>query len=141
MSDHALVIRTVPPNADPAAPHVSTIDAFLPVEACQTWIDRAEAIGFHASPFDANGFRNNLRVIIDDQDAAADLWTRAQHFVPHQLLTRSGPAAALGFNERFRVEPRTGRGLMFPHPIMHTGCEVTRGIKYALRTDVMFASG
>lgn len=37
------------------------------------------------------------------------------------------------------VVPKTGDALLFHHPIKHTGCEVTKGVKYALRSDVMFS--
>ncbi len=36
------------------------------------------------------------------------------------------------------VIPQTGHALVFQHPLLHEGCEVTRGVKYALRTDVMY---
>lgn len=36
------------------------------------------------------------------------------------------------------VKPRTGRALLFQHAILHEGCEVTAGVKYALRSDVMY---
>lgn len=36
------------------------------------------------------------------------------------------------------VIPRTGTALFFQHPIEHEGCPVRRGVKYALRTDVMY---
>lgn len=34
--------------------------------------------------------------------------------------------------------PKTGRGLLFQHAILHEGSTVTRGVKYAVRSDVMF---
>jgi prolyl 4-hydroxylase len=37
------------------------------------------------------------------------------------------------------VVPKTGDALLFHHPIKHTGCEVTKGVKYALRSDIMFS--
>ena len=36
------------------------------------------------------------------------------------------------------VRPETGTALLFFHPILHEGREVTRGTKYALRSDVMY---
>jgi hypothetical protein len=36
------------------------------------------------------------------------------------------------------VVPRTGMALLFQHFQVHEGCAVTSGVKYALRTDVMF---
>lgn len=36
------------------------------------------------------------------------------------------------------IVPRAGSALFFQHPIPHEGCTVTRGVKYAIRTDVMY---
>ena len=36
------------------------------------------------------------------------------------------------------IRPVTGTALVFFHPILHEGREVTRGTKYAVRTDVMY---
>ena len=36
------------------------------------------------------------------------------------------------------VVPETGKLLIFSHPILHQGCEVKSGVKYVLRTDVMY---
>jgi predicted 2-oxoglutarate/Fe(II)-dependent dioxygenase YbiX len=37
-----------------------------------------------------------------------------------------------------RVRPRTGTALLFQHRLLHESCVVTSGIKYALRSDVMY---
>lgn len=37
-----------------------------------------------------------------------------------------------------RVRPSPGKALVFRHDVLHTGAEVTAGVKYVLRTDVMF---
>jgi prolyl 4-hydroxylase len=36
------------------------------------------------------------------------------------------------------IKPRAGAGLLFQHPIIHEGSEVSSGIKYVLRTDLMY---
>ncbi|MCI0661328.1 MAG: 2OG-Fe(II) oxygenase [Acidobacteria bacterium] len=36
------------------------------------------------------------------------------------------------------IVPKTGMGLLFQHPIIHAGCEVKTGTKYAIRTDLMY---
>jgi predicted 2-oxoglutarate/Fe(II)-dependent dioxygenase YbiX len=38
-----------------------------------------------------------------------------------------------------RVKPATGLALLFRHPLVHKGQSVTRGRKYVLRTDIMYA--
>ncbi|UJB17363.1 MULTISPECIES: prolyl hydroxylase family protein [Lysobacter] len=40
---------------------------------------------------------------------------------------------------QFRVVPRTGDALLFVHDTWHEGAAVEVGIKYALRSDVMYA--
>lgn len=41
----------------------------------------------------------------------------------------------------FAVTPRTGDALLFVHDTWHEGQAVTRGHKYVLRSDVMYADG
>lgn len=41
-------------------------------------------------------------------------------------------------DESLVIEPRTGRALLFQHMQLHEGCAVTEGVKYVLRTDVMY---
>lgn len=36
------------------------------------------------------------------------------------------------------VQPRTGMALLFQHRVLHEGSVVTRGIKYVLRSDIMY---
>lgn len=36
------------------------------------------------------------------------------------------------------VTPKTGMALLFQHFTLHDGCFVTSGVKYAMRTDVMY---
>jgi len=36
------------------------------------------------------------------------------------------------------IVPTAGMGLIFQHPIIHTGCVVKAGIKYVVRTDLMY---
>lgn len=36
------------------------------------------------------------------------------------------------------VRPRTGMALLFQHRVLHEGSEVTQGVKYVARSDVMF---
>ncbi len=47
-----------------------------------------------------------------------------------------GETAMLDFDEV--IVPRTGRALLFQHAILHEGCEVTSGVKYAVRSDIMY---
>ena len=64
-------------------------------------------------------------------------------------IARSFPIGAVmlletGGETRFQeqleetVVPRAGRVAIFQHKLRHEGCEVTRGIKYAMRTDVVY---
>ena len=38
----------------------------------------------------------------------------------------------------YAVTPSTGTALLFNHHLLHEGAEVTAGVKYALRTDLMY---
>ncbi len=37
-----------------------------------------------------------------------------------------------------RIKPKTGHGLIFQHKIIHEGSEVFSGVKYVVRTDLMY---
>ncbi len=39
-----------------------------------------------------------------------------------------------------RVEGKTGMGLVFPHHLVHQGNPVLTGVKYVIRTDVMYGA-
>ncbi len=49
----------------------------------------------------------------------------------------AGGATAL-LDLEVEVAPRTGRALLFQHALLHEGAEVTQGVKYAVRSDLMF---
>jgi predicted 2-oxoglutarate/Fe(II)-dependent dioxygenase YbiX len=51
-----------------------------------------------------------------------------------------GATSFLGGNKRFvDIEPKVGRVLIFQQKgLYHSGQEVTKGVKYALRSDFMF---
>ena len=36
------------------------------------------------------------------------------------------------------IRPKQGMALLFLHNLYHEGSEVTKGVKYVLRTDVMY---
>jgi predicted 2-oxoglutarate/Fe(II)-dependent dioxygenase YbiX len=40
--------------------------------------------------------------------------------------------------ERFRVQPQTGKALIFIHDVLHEGAPVISGRKYVMRTDIMY---
>ena len=40
--------------------------------------------------------------------------------------------------EAVNVRPKTGLALVFDHPLLHEGALLLQGVKYAIRTDVMF---
>jgi prolyl 4-hydroxylase len=42
--------------------------------------------------------------------------------------------------ERIEVRPRQGTALIFQHHLLHEGAVVTQGVKYVLRTDVMYSA-
>lgn len=39
---------------------------------------------------------------------------------------------------RYQCTPKQGNALIFDHKQLHEGSEVTEGVKYVLRTDVMY---
>lgn len=43
-------------------------------------------------------------------------------------------------SQTFRIVPRTGSALLFHHPQLHEGEVVESGVKYVLRSDIMYRS-
>ena len=41
----------------------------------------------------------------------------------------------------FVIEPKMGTAVFFQHKVLHRGDEVTNGVKYLMRSDVMYCSG
>lgn len=50
----------------------------------------------------------------------------------------SGRSRKRNNRTRFQVEPRRGSAVVFDHLVLHEGIEVSEGVKYAVRTDVIF---
>jgi prolyl 4-hydroxylase len=46
-----------------------------------------------------------------------------------------------GPDDTLEIQPETGLALLFQHRLLHEGAPVTSGVKYVLRTDIMFESG
>ena len=42
------------------------------------------------------------------------------------------------FENEISIQPKTGNALVFLHPLRHIGTRVTKGVKYAIRSDVMY---
>ncbi|RSK31799.1 2OG-Fe(II) oxygenase [Hymenobacter metallilatus] len=40
--------------------------------------------------------------------------------------------------QKLQIQPKQGMALVFLHNLYHAGSEVTQGVKYVLRTDVMY---
>ncbi|MGK0390517.1 MAG: prolyl 4-hydroxylase [Maribacter sp.] len=36
------------------------------------------------------------------------------------------------------IQPKIGKALIFRHGLVHEGCPVLEGVKYVLRTDIMY---
>src|SRR5207249_1948500 len=146
-------------SLDHSAPLVFTIANVFAASECADAIGKIEQLGFEAAPITTpRGFvmrpdiRNNTRVMFDDTDLAAQL------FAPHydgayrrSATERSELTLMVYLNNDFTggktafhdfnasATPRTGTALLFQHRLLHEGCVVTSGIKYVLRSDVMYA--
>jgi prolyl 4-hydroxylase len=49
-----------------------------------------------------------------------------------------GGETAFFVKPEVKIKPETGLGLLFQHPIVHEGSPVVSGVKYVVRTDVMY---
>lgn len=50
-----------------------------------------------------------------------------------------GKTAFWQFTDDIAIAPRAGSALLFQHRLLHEGCIVETGVKYVLRSDVMYA--
>ena len=44
----------------------------------------------------------------------------------------------IGFRPTLVVDPAPGRALLFQHRVLHEGERVERGVKYLLRSEIMY---
>lgn len=63
--------------------------------------------------------------------------TEASYFTFMLYLNDNFQGGDTAFRD-VRVRPRQGMALLFRHDLYHAGSEVTQGVKYVLRTDVMY---
>lgn len=80
---------------------VLVIQDFLSSEECMALIRRSESLIFEpgtVADVVMDDVRNNERVLLDDPDLAADLFRRAEPFLPAELDGHR----LVGFNERWR---------------------------------------
>jgi hypothetical protein len=54
------------------------------------------------------------------------------------LYLNEGMKGGATWFQNAEIEPKTGTALIFEHQLLHEGCEVIEGVKYVLRTDVMY---
>ena len=80
---------------------VLVINEFLPVEECTALIQRSEGLTYErgtVADVVMEDVRNNERVLLEDVTLAADLFRRAEAFVPAEIDGHR----LVGFNERWR---------------------------------------
>lgn len=93
---------------------IFAIRNFFSPDECRAHIQRSESLGFEIFQVDGQpvpGYRDNFRVMIDDEPLAESLWQRAASVLPS---TRDG-AAAVGLNPRFRYYRYRGNESFAPH--------------------------
>lgn len=94
--------------------NVFVIHDFLSPEECEEQIERSEALGYETFTIDGQVFaayRNNARLIHDDQALADALWAKAAAHLPPQI--EGEPAS--GLNPHFRYYRYTGSEAFAPH--------------------------
>jgi len=185
--------------------NIYTIPKFMSPAECKALIELGENLGFQASGLAIGQdlfrikekTRNNLRLMFEDEEMAARLWSRLGPLVDTKYDNR----IAFGLNWRFRlykyevggifaphvdeqmdlpgegnlstrftfmvylnenlkggettfferrrkgqkslkvkriIRPKEGMALAFDHLLFHEGSVVTKGVKYALRTDIVY---
>lgn len=75
----------------------------------------------------------------DDHPHAGDFSYVTVQLYLHDVPTRHGGATAFMLPGKPRHQPEAGSVLIFTQDLMHEGCLVSEGVKYTLRTEVMYA--
>lgn len=70
-------------------------------------------------------------------------WSEGGHVSRLTLLVYLNDAFAGGETDfrQFKIRPETGAALLFIHDTWHEGAAVTDGVKYVLRSDVLYGPG
>ena len=148
-------------------PSVATINAGGGRMVLNTRVRNNDRVIFEDVPLAARLFERMRSAIPDVREGwnacglnerfRAYRYARGQRFAPHfdgsfvrndeeqSLITViiylnegcGGGETAFGDLE-YVVTPNAGMALLFEHMVLHEGCEVTSGLKYVLRTDVMY---
>lgn len=69
---------------------------------------------------------------------------RERSFVTCLLFLNDCPAGGEtafhgpGFGETFKIPCRTGTAILFEHDLVHEGCQIRKGHKHVMRSDVMY---
>lgn len=83
-----------------------------------------------------NGLGHESKADSDGVDSPQD----GRVGVDSTLRGGSTPFLSMDEDRRFDVWPKTGRILLFQHgSLLHAGDDVVQGVKYTMRTDVLFA--
>jgi hypothetical protein len=84
-----------------------TISDFFSPEECAHWVKLSEDRGYEEAPVTTEAgmimmkdVRNNDRVMLDDMEQAAGLWSRVREYVPAPFRDKWHP---IGVNERLRL--------------------------------------
>lgn len=60
-------------------------------------------------------------------------------FLIEDFLNNDFEGGETEFENLFTAAPKKGTALVFYHPLQHEGKTLVRGLKYVLRTDVMYS--
>lgn len=120
---------------------IYTIANVLNPDECQEYVDWSESLSYESAPISLAGgavmrpdLRNNVRVMIDDQRRAADIWSRLAPELPTTFEGRR----PVGLNERLRFY-RYGAGQFFaPHT---DGCHRRDNGEESLLTLMIYLNG
>ena len=114
------------PRTEKIGKNIVLIHDFWSPEACEAWVARAERSGFDEAPVTTGDgpvmkqdVRNNDRAMIDDVEAANQLWEQLKPLLPEywerptlKCRGAKGTFDAIGLNERLRFY-RYGVGQRF----------------------------
>jgi len=138
---------------DDDKPYIVQVPDVIDADQCQALITRIESLKPAIAPINSmsgtrvrTDIRNNYRYkpgmrFAPHSDGAFVRDETEMSFYSYLVYLNcefEGGQTTFLTEPEIQIEPQTGWGLIFQHPLLHEGSEVTSGTKYVARTDLMY---
>ena len=110
------------------------------------WEHIKESLSMNVFGFYPSGINNHFRIykyfpgheFKTHEDASTKINDNELSFYSLLIYLNEAYEGGETVFENFKISPTTGKAVTFPHSLLHSGSIVKKGIKYILRTDIIF---